>query len=70
MAEKNPAAEGEAGGREERAEALRMEDRDRVLGLIATRELFIRTLEVRRSDTVRVHGARRQVRLPRTRPNR
>jgi len=55
MAEKNPAAEGEAGGRAERAEARRLEDRDRVLGRIAARELFMRTLKVRNSDRLDLH---------------
>ena len=55
MAEKNPAAEGEAGGRAERAEARRLEERDRALEEIAKSELFIGSLEVRRSDRLDFH---------------
>lgn len=55
MAEKNPAAEGEAGGRADRAEARRLEERDRALEAIAASELFIRTLETRRSDRLDFH---------------
>ncbi len=55
MAEKNPAAEGEAGGREELAEAFRVKDRNQVLEDIAARELFMRTLKARRSDRLDFH---------------
>lgn len=55
MVEKNPATEGEAGARADLAEAHRVEERDRVLKKIAASELFVRTLETRRSDRLDFH---------------
>lgn len=55
MAERNPAAEGEAGARDELAEAFRVRDRNQVLEDIAARELFIQTISTRRSDRLDFH---------------
>ena len=55
MPGRDPAAEGEAGGRAERAEAHRLKERGRALEEIAASELFIRTLENRRSDRLDFH---------------